>query len=466
MIITAIVSMQISVFYDIILDQVSLINIPYYNMFMEENALLDPYEIRKDFPILERKVNGRKLIYLDNAATTHKPRQVIEAIVEFYTKYNANIHRGLHTLSQEASELYENAHEVLAKFINAYSWDEVIFCNNTTDAINIVAYAWGLKNLEKGDEIILTVMDHHSNMLPWRNVAKITGAKIKYIDITDDGILKYEEFEEKITEKTRVVAFPGMSNVVGTINDIRRIVKIAHEVDAIVVLDGAQSVPHTPTNVRAFGIDFLAFSGHKMLGPTGTGVLWGRRDLLEEMMPFKVGGDTIKDVTLYDVVWHDLPWRFEAGTPNIAGGIGLAEAAKYLMKIGMENVRNHEKELVEYTLKRFEEELGDEVIVYGPRNPDIRGGVIAFNIKDLHHHVVGKALDSLFGIAVRTGMHCAHPLHYRLGINGTVRASYYIYNVREEIDELVNALKIISLQKEHIHEIYWKDVEGLICPTG
>lgn len=410
------------------------------------SALINVEEIRKDFPILNRTIRGRRIVYFDNAATTQKPIQVINSIVEFYTKYNANIHRGLHTLSQEASELYEKAHEVIAKFINAYSWDEIVFCYNTTDAMNIVAYAWGLKNLREGDEILLTIMDHHSTMLPWRNVAKMKNARIKYVDITSDGYLDYNDLENKISDKTRVVVFPVMSNVLGTINDVKRIVKLAHEVDAIVVADGAQSVPHTPTNVRDMGIDFLGFSGHKMLGPTGTGVLWGRRDRLEEMMPFKVGGDTIKDVTLDNVVWHDLPWRFEAGTPNIAGGIGLAEAAKYLMKIGMENVRQHEKELVEYTLKRFEE-LGEEIIVYGPKNPLDRGGVIAFNIRDLHHHTVGKALD-LFGIAVRTGMHCAHPLHYRLGLKGTVRASYYIYNTKEEIDYFIDSLnKIIQLKE-------------------
>ncbi len=427
--------------------------------------LFDPYEIRKDFPIFERRVKGRRIIYLDNAATTQKPRQVIEAIVEFYTKYNANVHRGLHTLSQEASELYEEAHEVLAKFINAYSWEEVIFCNNTTDAINIIAYAWGFKNLREGDEIVLTVMDHHSNMLPWRNIAKLKKARIKYVDITDEGYLRYSDFEELITEKTRVVALPGMSNVLGTINDVKKVVKIAHEVGAIVVLDGAQSVPHTPTDVRDLGVDFLAFSGHKMLGPTGTGVLWGRRDLLEDMMPFKVGGDTIKDVTLYDVVWHDLPWRFEAGTPNIAGGIGLAEAAKYLMRIGMENVRIHERELVEYTLKLFREELGDRIKIVGPLNPRNRGGVISFNVGNLHHHIVGKALDELYGIAVRTGLHCAHPLHYRLGLEGTVRASYYIYNVKEEIDELVNALKFIIENSEGIEKMFYEEIKDIIC-TG
>ena len=428
--------------------------------------MFDPYEIRKDFPILERRISGRRLIYFDNAATTHKPIQVVNAIVEFYTKHNANIHRGLHTLSQEASELYEEAHAVIARFINAWSWEEVIFCNNTTDAMNILVYAWGFPNLREGDEIILTVMDHHSNMLPWRNLAKLKKLKIKYVDITDDGLLKYEQYEELVTERTRVIAFPVMSNVLGTINDVKRIVKIAHEVGAIAVADGAQSVPHMPTDVRDLGIDFLAFSGHKMLGPTGTGVLWGRRDLLEEMMPFKVGGDTIKDVTLDSVEWHDLPWRFEAGTPNIAGGIGLAEAARYLMKIGMENVRMHEKELVEYTLKRITEELGDVITIYGPLDSSVRGGVVSFNIKGLHHHVVGKALDELYGIAVRTGMHCAHPLHYRLGINGTVRASYYIYNTREEIDEFIEALKFIVDQGDMLRQLYEEKLRDIICVGG
>jgi len=421
--------------------------------------MLNVYEIRKDFPILQRKIHGKQLVYFDNAATTQKPIQVINAIVNFYTNHNANVHRGFHTLSQEASELYENAHDVIAKFINAYSWDEIVFCMNTTDAMNIVAYAWGLKNLREGDEIIVTIMDHHSAMLPWRNIARLKNAVVKYVDITNDGYLNYDDLNEKVSERTRVIVFPIMSNVLGTINDVKLIVKIARQHDAIVVADGAQSVPHMPTNVREFGIDFLGFSGHKMLGPTGIGVLWGRRDRLEEMMPFKVGGDTIKDVTLDDVVWHDLPWRFEAGTPNIADAIGLAEAAKYLMKIGMENVREHELELVKHTFKRFEE-LQDEIQVYGPRNPVDRGGVISFNVKDLHHHTVGKALD-LFGIAVRTGMHCAHPLHYRLGLKGTVRASYYIYNTIEEVDYFVDVLKKIV----NLHEMLKTQSVEEVC-TG
>ncbi|MEM4879178.1 MAG: SufS family cysteine desulfurase [Desulfurococcaceae archaeon] len=407
--------------------------------------MLDPEEIRKDFPILQRTVNGKKLVYFDNAATTQKPIQVIEAMREFYLKHNANVHRGLHTLSQEASQLFEEAHEKVAKFINAGSWREIIFCNNTTDALNIVAYGWGLWNLKEGDEIVITIMDHHSNMLPWRIISQLKRNRIKYVDITREGYLRYDQLSELITEKTKVVAFPIASNVLGTINDVKKIVKLAHEVGAIVVADGAQSVPHMPTNVRELGIDLLAFSGHKMLGPTGIGVLWGKTDVLEELKPFKVGGDTIKDVTLDNIVWHDLPWRFEAGTPNIAGAIGLAAAVDYLTKIGMENVREHEIELVKYTLKRFEE-LGDEVIYYGPLNPADKTGVIAFNLRDLNHHTVGAALD-MFGIAVRTGMHCAHPLHYRLGINGTIRASYYIYNTFEEIDYFIDALdKIISLK--------------------
>jgi len=422
----------------------------------------NPYEIRKDFPVLERRINGRRLVYLDNAATSQKPKQVIEALREYYEKYNANVHRGFHRLSQEASEAYEKAHEVLAKFINAWSWEEVVFTSGSTESLNLIAYGWGLKHLKLGDEIILTVMEHHSNMLPWRNVAKLTGAKIKYVDITDEGTLKYEQFDEMISEKTKIIAVTLMSNVLGTINDVKRLAKLAHSVGAVIVVDGAQGVPHLPVDVRELDIDFLAFSGHKMLGPTGTGVMWGRKDLLEEMMVVKAGGGAIKDVTLDDVKWADLPWRFEAGTPNIAGGIGLAVAAEYLMRIGMENVRKHEEELVAYTLKRFQEELSQVIEVYGPRNPRIRGGVIAFNVKELHHHTVGKVLDTM-GIAVRTGMHCAHPLHYRLGLKGTVRASYYIYNVKEDIDALIDALKIISTMLESLKAM---GVEEEYCPTG
>ena len=416
----------------------------------------DPYRIREDFPVLKRRIRGRPLIYFDNAATTLKPKQVVAAIAKYYLFYSANVHRGFHTLSQEASEEFERAHEVIAKFIGANSWEEVVLTYNSTEALNLIAYTWGLRNVGKDDEIIITVMEHHSNMLPWRNLARLVGAKVKYVDIKDDGTLNYEQLEKLISKRTKVVAVTMMSNVLGTINDVKRIAKLAHEVGAVVVADGAQAVPHMPVNVKNLDIDFLAFSGHKMLGPTGTGILWGRKELLEKLEPFKSGGDTIKDVTLDGVVWHDLPWRFEAGTPHIAGMIGLAAAAEYLMRLGMENVRKHEKELVGYALKRLKE-LGDEVEVYGPKDPSIRGGVITFNVKGLHHHIVGKALD-MFGIAVRTGMHCAHPLHYRLGLKGTVRASFYIYNVKEEIDELIHALSFIITLKDRLTKEPVEDV--------
>ncbi len=417
--------------------------------------MLNVMEIREDFPILKKEINGKPLIYFDNAATTHKPNQVIDAITRFYREYNSNVHRGMHTLSQEASMLYEESFNVISKFINAYSWEEVIEVRNTTDGLNMVAWGWGFFNLKPGDEIILTVMDHHSNMLPWRIVAERIGAKIKYVDIKDDGDIDYEQLEQLISEKTKVVAITMASNVLGTIVDVKRVCKIAHSVGAIVVGDGAQYVPHVPTDVRDLEIDFIAFSGHKMLGPTGIGILWGRRDVLEEMKPFRVGGDTIKDVTLDAIEWHDLPWRFIAGTPHIAGMIGLAEAVKYLMRIGMENVRQHDIELTEYTLRKFKE-LGDEVTVLGPINSEKRTGIVSFNLSGLHYHTVAKALDS-FGIAVRSGGHCAHPLHYRLGFKGSVRASFYIYNTIDEIDTFISALKFIialkdMLSKERIED--------------
>ena len=442
--------------------------------------MLNVDEIRRDFPILNRIIRDRRLVYFDNAASTLKPLPVIEAIVEFYKNHYSNVHRGLHTLSQEASRMYEEAHEVLAKFINAYSWDEIIFVNNATEGLNLVAYAWGLYNISEGDEIVLTVMDHHSSMLPWRRIAELKKARIRYVGVTSDGYLDYNQLDEVINEKTKVVAFPIASNVLGTVNDVKRIVKRAKEVGALVVADGAQSVPHMPTNVRELGVDFLAFSGHKMLGPTGSGVLWGRRDVLEDLKPFKVGGDTIKDVTLDDVIWLDPPWRFEAGTPNIEAAIGLAKAAEYLMKIGMENVRRHEVELVEYTLKRLSE-LGDEIKYYGPRNPEHKTGVVAFNVKNLHFHIVAQALD-FFAIAVRSGMHCAHPLHYALRISyedpppqeipkdvnerlrrfGSVRASFYIYNTEEEIDYFIGVLMLIVRLRE---ELKRRPVEA-VCTGG
>jgi len=401
--------------------------------------VLDPYRIREDFPVLERKVYGKPLVYFDNAATTLKPKVVIDAIVRFYREFSANVHRGLHTLSQEASEMYEEAHEVIAKFIGAKP-EETILTYNTTYAINLIAYSWGLFNVGEGDEIVLTVMEHHSNMLPWRNIAKIKKAKIKYVDIKPDYTLDMEDFENKISEKTKVVAVSLMSNVLGTINDVRRIAKIAHQVGAVVIADGAQAVPHMPINVKELDVDFLAFSGHKMLGPMGTGVLWGREDLLRVMEPGMSGGGTIRDVTLEAVEWANLPEKFEAGTPNVAGAVGLAEAAKYLMKIGMQNIRQHEKQLTHYMIKLMDEELEGFVEHYGPRDVELRGGIVPFNVKGMNHHAVAAFLDTE-GIAVRSGLHCAHPLHYRLGLKGTVRASLYIYNTKEEIEYFIEVLK-------------------------
>ncbi len=398
-------------------------------------------DVRADFPILSIEVNGRPLIYFDNAATTQKPRQVIEAVKEFYERLNANVHRGIHYLSREASELYEGAHEVLAKFINA-DFEEVVFTSNTTESINLVAWGWALHNVEEGDRMVTTVMEHHSNMLPWRAIAELKKAELVYADVDDEGIPKMDELEVLINERTKLVAISGMSNVTGAIPDVERVIKLAHKHGAVVMLDGAQMVPHMPVDVRKLDVDFLAFSGHKMLGPTGTGVLYGKKDLLEEMEPAKPGGGTIKDVTLEGQVWADLPWKHEGGTPNIAGGIGLAKAAEYLMRVGMERIREHEKELT----KRGLELLGDmeRVVVYGPKDVDRRGGILTFNVKGMDPHMVGALLD-VRGIAVRTGLHCAHPLHRRLGaIDGTVRASFYLYNTMEELEIFAEELRSIT----------------------
>jgi cysteine desulfurase/selenocysteine lyase len=402
--------------------------------------MLDPYEIRKDFPILSAGV-----VYLDNAATSQKPRQVIEAVARFYESMNANIHRGIHRLSREATEAYEGAHEVVARFINARSWREVVFVRNATEAINLVAYSWGLSNLREGDEVVITVMEHHSNMVPWLAVSRMKGARVKVVGLKGDYTLDYEELERALSGRTRIVAVTQASNVLGTIVDVRRVAKLAHEVDALCLVDGAQSVPHMPVDVRALECDFLAFSGHKMLGPTGIGVLWGREELLEGMEPFLYGGDMIREVRYrggeIEASWNELPWKFEAGTPNIAGGVGLAEAVKYLQRVGMEEVRRHEEELAKYALKRLSEVEGVEL--YGPK-PELRCGIVPFNVKGLDPHTVAALLDQR-GIAVRSGFHCAQPLHEYLGLTeGTVRASFYLYNVKEEVDALAEALEEIA----------------------
>ncbi|MBC7130019.1 cysteine desulfurase [Candidatus Bathyarchaeota archaeon] len=409
--------------------------------------MLDPQKVREDFPILKRKVNENPLIYFDNAATTQKPKQVIQAISEFYEKHNANVHKAIHTLSQEATELYEEAHEETAKFINAESMEEIIFLRGTTEAINFIAYSWGLRNLTSGDEVLTTLMEHHSNIVPWEILSKIKGFKVKYAKVNSDGTLNYKSLEEAITEKTKLVSLTHVSNVTGAINDIKKVVALAHDHNAMVFVDAAQSVPHMPVDVKALDVDFLAFSGHKMLGPTGIGVLYGKRELLEELEPFHGGGEMIRQVS-YDsrtgrcsIKWNQLPWKFEAGTPNIAGAVGLAAAIKYLKRLGMENVKAHEDTLTRYALTRLAE--CHKVTLYGPRDPSIRCGIISFNVVGFDSHDIALFLDS-YGIAVRSGFHCAQPLHQSLGLPSSARASFYIYNTKEEIDRFVEILKEVE----------------------
>ncbi|MEM2897015.1 MAG: SufS family cysteine desulfurase [Candidatus Bathyarchaeia archaeon] len=404
--------------------------------------MFNPYEVRKDFPILERKIDGNELIYFDNAATSQKPIQVIEAIKEFYSKHNANIHRAVHTLSQEATELSEKAHEEVASLINASGLEEIVFTKSTTEAINLIAYSWGLRNLGKKDEIIVTLMDHHSNLVPWYIISKLKKPKLKFIGVNREGVLKLNEFENSINRKTKLVCVPHVSNVTGVINDVKSLTKLAHEYDAIIVVDGAQSVPRMPLDVKTLDVDFLAFSGHKMLGPMGIGVLYGKKDLLKKTEPFLGGGDAIEEVRLKNkkltVTWNKLPWKFEAGTQNIAGQVGLMEAIKYLKRIEMDSVFQHEKKLTEYALRKIEEI--ENIALYGPKNIDLRSGIIAFNVKGFDSHEVALFLDQ-FGIMVRSGFHCAQPLHQCFNLPSTVRASFYLYNIFEEIDRFIGSSK-------------------------
>ena len=407
-----------------------------------QNEYLDPTEfelkhIRKDFPILKRKIGDKPLIYLDNAATTQKPKHVIEAEKIFYETICANIHRAVHTLSHESTVQYEDAHTRVANFIGARSWREIIFTRNATEAINLVAYAWGLHNLQKGDEIITTIMEHHSNIVPWQMLTESKGIKLRFLDVDDEGRLKVEDLPKLISQRTKLVCVAHASNVLGVVNPIKEIVDEAKKVGALSLVDAAQSVPHLPIDVSAIGCDFLAASGHKMLGPTGIGFLYGRRQLLEGMEPFNYGGDMIESVTTDKSTWNELPWKYEAGTPNIAGGIGLAAAIDYLNKIGFEKIQNHEKALTSYTLEKLLDLPWIEI--HGPKDPN-RLGVFTFNVKDIHPHDISWILDGE-GIAVRSGHHCAQPLMRRLNIENAVRASLYLYNTTAEIDSFVKALK-------------------------
>ena len=409
--------------------------------------MLDPYKVREDFPILRRKVNGNPLIYFDNAATSQKPKQVINVITEFYENRNASVHRAVYTLSQEATELYESAHEEVAKFINAEGMEETVFVRGTTEAINLVAYAWGLHNLKKGDEIIVSLMEHHSNIVPWEIISKITLAKVKYGEVNDDGTLDYESFENLMSRKTKIVCLSHVSNVTGIVNDVKRVVKVAHENGALALVDGAQSVPHMPVNVKELDADFLAFSGHKMLGPTGIGVLYGKKDILGSMEPFQGGGGMIREVSFNpktmgcSISWNVLPWKFEAGTPNVSGGVGLMEAVRYLKRIGMENVKAHEEMLTKYALPRMKSCKNAKI--FGTQDTSVKCGIIPFGIDGLSSHDVALFLDN-YGIMVRSGFHCAQPLHEIFKLSSTARVSFYIYNTREEIDRFTEVLKEIG----------------------
>jgi cysteine desulfurase/selenocysteine lyase len=405
----------------------------------------DVQAVRADFPVLDRQINGKPLVFLDSAASSQKPLPVIEAISSYYRSSHANVHRGIYRLSEEATDAFENARSRIARFINAESSKEVIFTRNATESINLVANSWGRANLRPGDvrepqsndEILLTEMEHHANLVPWQLIAQEKGARLRFIPITEDGQLDLSGLDDLLTERTKLVAFTQASNVLGTLTPVRQIVDAAHAVGAVALVDGAQGAPHLPVDVQAIGCDFYVFSSHKMCGPTGVGVLWGRRELLEAMPPFMGGGEMIRRVELERSAWAGLPHKFEAGTPAIAEAIGLGAAVDYLSALGMEAVRAHEKELTTYALERLVEVPG--LTIYGPTDVEVRGGVATFTLNGVHPHDVATILDSE-AVAVRAGHHCAMPLHNRLGLSATTRASFYIYNVPGEIDRLVEAL--------------------------
>ncbi|MDR4889449.1 cysteine desulfurase [Fredinandcohnia sp. QZ13] len=391
-------------------------------------------DIRSMFPILDQEVNGKPLVYLDSAATSQKPVQVIETMDRYYREYNSNVHRGVHTLGTKATDAYENAREKVRKFINASSIQEIIFTRGTTTAMNTIAESYGRDNLKEGDEIVITYMEHHANIIPWQQIAKRTGAKLKYIPLQEDGSIDLKDVEATVTNQTKIVSVTMVSNVLGAINPIKEITEIAHRNGAIMVVDGAQAAPHMKIDVRDLDCDFLAFSGHKMCGPTGIGVLYGKKALLEKMEPVETGGEMIDFVDLYESTWKELPWKFEAGTPIIAGAIGLGAAIDFLEDIGLDQIQEHEHNLANYAMERLSQVEG--LTIYGPKH---RAGLVTFNIDDVHPHDVATVLDA-DGIAVRAGHHCAQPLMKWLKVSATARASFYLYNTEQEIDKLVEGL--------------------------
>lgn len=398
---------------------------------------LDIARIRADFPILNRETrSGVPVVYLDSTASSQKPSAVIEAMDDFYRRSNANIHRGIHTLAEEATALYEEAREKIAKFINAPSSKQVIYTRNTTESINLVAYAWARANLQSGDVVILTEMEHHSNLVPWQVLKAERGIRLEFIPVTEEGLLDLDVYKALLDQSPKLVSFTHMSNVLGTITPAEEIIRLAHEAGGITLVDGAQSVPHFPVDVQVLDVDFLAFSAHKMVGPTGIGILYGKRELLEEMPPFLGGGDMIKTVRLREFVSNSLPHKFEAGTPAIAEAVGFGTAVDYLTSVGMDTIAEHEHEITEYALERLEEVPG--VKVFGPSVQD-KGGVAAFTFDGVHPHDVAQILDS-DGVAIRAGHHCAQPLHEKFGITATSRASFYLYNTKGEVDKMVEGL--------------------------
>ncbi len=399
--------------------------------------MYDIAKVRADFPILERKVHDKRLVYLDSAATSQKPRQVIDALTRYYTETNANIHRGIHALAEEATAAYERTRQRVARFIGARNVKSIVFTRNTTESVNLVAQAWGRRNVREGDEILSSQMEHHSNLIPWQMLAREKGARLRHIPVTKDGRLDLRGLDTLLTDKTRIVAVSAMSNALGTINPVEEIIAAARRKGALVLLDGAQLVPHTKVDVHDLDCDFLAFSSHKMLGPTGVGVLYARKEILEKMDPFMGGGEMILEVWDDRATYNDIPNRFEAGTPNIADVVAFEAAIDYLESLGMENVREHERRLVAYALARFAEQK--DLTLYGPADPAQRGGVVSFNFQEIHPHDVGTILDQE-GIAIRAGHHCAQPLMRQYGISGTCRASFYVYTTEAEIDALVAAL--------------------------
>jgi cysteine desulfurase/selenocysteine lyase len=403
-----------------------------------QRSIVDSYALRNDFPIFKKKINGKELVYLDNASTTQKPYSVIDSITDFYTNYNSNIHRAVYQLAEEATELYEQSREKIANFINVRP-EEIVFTRNTTESINLIAHSWARSNLKKDDGIVITELEHHSNIVPWQILCQEIGTRLEYVGIDENGFLDLEHMKKLISsKKVKLVSLSHMSNVLGTIVPIEGIIKVAHEHGIPVIVDGAQSVPHMPVNVKNMDCDFLVFSAHKMLGPTGVGVLYAKKEFLEKMRPFMGGGDMIKEVFKFHTNYNDVPYKFEAGTPNIADVVGFGAAIDYLEKIGMENIRKHEISLTDYALESI---LSLKyVTVYGPRDTKYRGGVMSFNIADIHPHDLATIMND-HGIAIRSGHHCAQVLMQRLDVPATSRASFYIYNTKEEIDKFVNAIK-------------------------